>query len=79
MPSVCGISGGPINQFREGWAIIPLISKPHYWLRRGLERCYDSLCGLAIEQTHPSAKPLSPGIFMAERCKRCERKRRVRP
>lgn len=56
-----------------------MISKPHYWLRRGLERCYDSLCGLAIEQTHPSAKPLSPGIFMAERCKRCERKRRVRP
>lgn len=72
--SVYGISGGPIEKFREGWATIPFIFKPHYWKRRDLERSYDSLCGLAIERTHPGVSPLAPGVFMVERCKHCIRK-----
>jgi hypothetical protein len=79
-PKVHGISGGPIDRFREGWAIIPFITKPHYWKRRDLERTYDSLCGLNIGPTHPGVDPLTPGVFMVERCKHCVRKRqRIAP
>jgi hypothetical protein len=69
---VYGISGGPIEGFREGWAIIPFMEKPHYWKRRELQRVYDSKCGLTIGPTHEGVGPLAPGVFMVERCKRCK-------
>lgn len=70
-----GISGGPIEQFREGWAIIPFIRKPHFWRRRDLTRTYLSLCGISHGETHKGIKPLAPGVFMVDRCKRCGAKR----
>lgn len=79
MTKVHGISGGPIERFREGWAIIPFIDKPHFWKRRDLDRAYDSLCGLSIGPTHPGISPLTPGVFMVARCKRCIRKRELVP
>jgi len=84
-----GISGGPIENFREGWAIIPLIRKPHYWRRRGLTTEYSSLCGMhgrlptqdelrAHGMPHArQMKPLDPGVFMVDRCKTCRRRREV--
>lgn len=47
--TVYGISGGPIEQFREGWAILPLVgghAKPHHWRRVDLSNQYIALCGL---------------------------------
>ncbi len=73
--TVFGISGGPIDRFREGWAIIPFVRKPHYWRRVELERRYTSACGLEIGPTHPGVGPLEPGVFMVERCKRCAKVR----
>lgn len=90
--SVYGISGGPIENFREGWAILPFVGghcKPHYWHRIELSTRYIALCGLkgalssreelvARGMLHAhSVKPLEPGVFMADRCKRCRRKHRV--
>lgn len=69
--TVYGISGGPIEQFREGWAIVPFVLKPHYWKREGLTRVYHALCGVSVGPTHPGVGPLAPGVFMIERCKRC--------
>jgi hypothetical protein len=68
---VYGISGGPIEQFREGWAIIPFVRKPHYWRRKELQRVYVSRCGLTVGPTREGVGPLAPGVFMVERCKRC--------
>lgn len=86
--TVYGISGGPIEQFRAGWAILPFVGKckPHYWKRIELSNQYIALCGargaLATRETlaargmpHAhSVKPLEPGVFIAERCKLCARK-----
>lgn len=68
-----GISGGPIDRFREGWAIIPFIRKPHYWRRVELQRLFVSLCGINRSPSR-GIEPLSPGVFMVERCKRCSKK-----
>lgn len=76
-----GISGGHIEGFREGWAILPFMSshcKPHYWKRKDLTHEFRSLCGVDLDQTnyHPGAKKqFAPGVFMADRCKLCGRKR----
>lgn len=74
---VYGISGGPIEQFREGWATIPFIMKPHYWKRHDLSRLYLSLCGLRndLNKKHPGISPLAPGVFMEARCGNCKRMR----
>lgn len=74
--SVYGISGGPIEQFREGWALLPFMGghRPHYWKRQGLTKVFDSLCGRTYEMSpHPGVKPLEPGVFMVDRCKNCSR------
>ncbi len=74
---VYGISGGPIEKFREGWAILPFFGKhgvPHYWTRRDLGKVYRSLCGHEHQlPEHPGILPLQPGVFMIDRCKRCSR------
>jgi len=90
---VYGISGGPIENFREGWAILPLVgghAKPHYWRRIELSERYISECGVkgalatrevlvarGMPHAH-SIKPLEPGVFMVDRCKLCARKRSKR-
>lgn len=91
--TVYGISGGPIEQFREGWALLPFVGrggKPHYWRRIELSNQYISLCGVRgalatretlVERGMPyaqSVKPLEPGVFMADRCKLCGRKHQRR-
>ena len=83
-------SGGPIENFREGWAILPFVGshgKPHFWRRIELSNRYIALCGLqgslaTAQQLHErgmphahSIKPLAPGDFMVDRCKLCARKR----
>jgi hypothetical protein len=83
-----GISGGPIEQFREGWAILPFVGRaPHFWRRIQLSNNYLALCGLrgslaSREQlvargfVHAEGiKPLEPGDFMVDRCKLCSKKR----
>lgn len=69
--------GAAVPGFREGWAIIPFSRKPHYWERVDLTHQYTALCGFEIDQTnfHPGAQvQFGAGDFMAERCKRCERR-----
>lgn len=86
-----GISGGPIEQFREGWAILPFVGdKPHFWRRVQLSNRYIAECGArgelaTAQQLHDrgmphaqSIKPLEPGVFMEDRCKLCARKRQKR-
>jgi hypothetical protein len=76
-----GISGGPIEHFREGWALPINFSrnafpKPHYYKRRDLTHVYESLCGLVVDQSKylPGAQVVfEPGVFMVERCKNCRR------
>ena len=89
-----GVSGGPIEDFRQGWAILPFVgghAKPHYWRRWEMSNRYRSLCGRAGERATgqhlrdrgmPNARsqmPLAPGDFMVDRCKRCEAKHSKRP
>lgn len=84
------VSGGPIEDFRAGWAILPFVGgmgKPHYWRRIELTNRYVSHCGMrgelaTAQQLHVggmphahSIKPLEPGDFMANRCQRCALKR----
>jgi hypothetical protein len=71
-----GISGGLIERFREGWAIIPFIRKPHFYRRVELTRRYLTLCGIVrdLNDSHPGIKPLGPGEFMVDRCKSCSKK-----
>lgn len=84
---VYGISGGPIEGFREGWAILPMVGdKPHHWRRIDLSNRYISLCGLKgalatretlVARGMPNAhcvKPLEPGVFMEARCGNCQKK-----
>jgi hypothetical protein len=82
------ISGGPIENFREGWAIVPFVGKhkPHYWRRIELSNRYIALCGaqgatatremlVARGMAHAqSVKPLEAGDFIINRCKLCARK-----
>jgi len=87
---VYGISGGPMDQFREGWAILPVqasMQKPHYWRRIELTSRYVALCGIkGALATHEelaargfvhmkTITPLEPGVFMAARCGTCQRMR----
>lgn len=86
---VYGISGGPIENFRQAWAILPFVGghgKPHYWRRIQLSNRYQAMCGLtgwalsreeAAERGMPHFRgvlPLEPGVFMVDRCKRCARR-----
>lgn len=74
-----GVTGGPIEGFREGWAVLPFVGlhgKPHYWRRIDLTHRYQSLCGLSEDQQHyhPGARRVfAPGDFMVDRCQRCAR------
>jgi hypothetical protein len=82
---IYGISGGPIENFREGWAILPFVGKPHYWRRIDLSNQYRALCSLIgylatreqlVDRGMPHAhsiKPLEPGVFMEARCGHCQR------
>lgn len=70
------IALGTIADFREGWAIVPFIEKPHYWHASGsvtvqgcVAQLYRSACGLHAGLI--SQKPIVPGN--APKCKRCER------
>lgn len=78
------VSGGPINSFIKGWAIIPFIQKPHYW--RAIDTgkfaavykgqrvsFFRSLCGVE-QQSYPGAGllPLAPGNV--PKCKKCNQK-----
>lgn len=86
---IYGMSGGPIENFREGWAILPFVGghcKPHYWKRIDLSNEYSSLCGLrgslATREQLVAAgminaasghRPHAPGDFMEARCAHCRR------
>jgi hypothetical protein len=72
---VYGVSGGPIERFREGWAIIPFVRKPHYWKRYEASRRFITLCGLVnnLDNSRPGITPLAPGVFMEARCGNCKR------
>lgn len=66
---------GTLPDFREGWAIIPFVEKPHYWrdcgpIVSGGGRLYKSSCGLR-HGLPVKQKPVVPGNF--PKCKRCER------
>lgn len=84
---IYGISGGPIENFREGWALLPVqasMQKPHFWIRIELTNRYRTLCGIkgalaTAQDLHDrgmphaqSIKPLAPGVFMEARCGRCQ-------
>ena len=83
------VSDGPIEHFREGWAIMPFVGghgKPHYWRRIDISNRYIALCGLRgalataqqlRERGMPHAKslkPLAEGDFRGDRCRLCQRK-----
>ena len=81
------VSDGPIENFREGWAILPFVGeKPHYWRRIDLTNCYISECGIkgglaTAQQLHArgmphaqSVKLLAEGDFKGDRCQRCANK-----
>lgn len=72
---VYGFSGGPLTAFREGWAIIPFMQRPHFWRRYELTRRFKTLCGVVndLDDAHPGITPLAPGDFMAARCATCAR------
>lgn len=83
---IYGVSGGPIEKFREGWAILPFVgNKPHYWKRVELSNHYVALCNLegavlthdqAVKRGMPhfrGVQPLEPGDFMEARCGHCQR------
>lgn len=67
-----------IANYRGGWAIIPFVRKPHYWVevvlsvgiitKRGRLRAWRSLCG-AQSQTNDAVPALDPDDV--PRCKRC--------
>jgi len=76
-------SGGPINDFREGWALIPFAKTPHYFrdiseeffvLVKGSRDRYSavfrSLCG-EIQVTTPKVPALHVGA--KQLCKRCQK------
>lgn len=70
------IALGTIKDFSEGWAIVPFVEKPHYWLACGtvpvqgsIATLYRSVCGLRAGLI--SQRPLVPGNF--PKCKRCQR------
>lgn len=76
------MSGGPINPFTKGWAIIPFSGeKPHFWIedketmppkigKHGRVRYYTSLCGV-VGVTNSAVNALAPGDF--PKCKRCSK------
>jgi hypothetical protein len=85
---IYGMGGGAIENFREGWAILPFVGghcKPHYWKRIELSNHYIALCGLSgslatkemlVARGMPHAqaiKPHAPGDFMDARCAHCRR------
>jgi len=75
---IYGFSGGHIEQFREGWAVLPFCGKPHYFRRKDLTHVYTALCGFTVDQTHyhpGTRKQFEPGVFMSARCGNCQRKR----
>lgn len=73
------MSGGPIEPFPEGWALIPFVGeRAHYWRETVPGMCggvrvrnYRSMCGLKGETARHSPA-LEPGNW--PKCKRCERK-----
>lgn len=79
------ISGGPIQDFREGWAIIPFAHTPHWWRdktdvgRRRFPdapadaRLFHSLCGRwqGCRESR-GIHPLAPGNHKL--CRACMRK-----
>ena len=72
------LTGGPIHDLEEGWAVMPFGRETaHYW-QKGADlgegaTGYMSLCGVK-GVTLPKAPALEPGNF--PRCKRCQRKAR---
>lgn len=73
---VYGISGGPMPDFREGWALLPFFGfgKPHYWKRVELSKTYVSRCGHEFTlPSHRGVQPLAAGVFMEARCGHCQR------
>lgn len=70
---------GIIENFKQGWAIIPFKQKPHYWqdvtaeyeatIYKGKRvRFYKSLCGVEAT-THAGKGAIVTGNF--PKCKRC--------
>lgn len=67
------IAMGTIQDFSEGWAIVPFVEKPHYWTCQGgtdAYRIYESNCGL-LRGLYMHQWPIVPGNF--PKCKRCQR------
>lgn len=75
-------SGGPIERFRDGWALIGLGSEvAHYWNqdtssnrpgigKRGRPRFWRALCGV-LAVSNEQVPPLHRGGF--PKCRRCNR------
>jgi len=82
---VYGMSGGPFEDLRQGWALVHLAGRvsyrlplPHYWRRVDLTDGYVSLCGLRgdVQRTINGQRMIfHPGDFLAGRCTRCSLKR----
>lgn len=82
------ISGGPIKNFKQGWAKFVFGgAKAHYWIEDedtmppkistdGRVRYYRSQCGL-LNATNNRFPPLEAGSWA--RCKRCEAQRQRSP
>lgn len=77
-------SGGPIEDFSDGWALIPFVGeRGHYWreITRGLRkqgivtdddvRVYRSLCGVT-GRTTSRARAMNVGNWAV--CKHCQKK-----
>lgn len=82
-------SGGPIEGFKQGWAIIPFGHRPHYWqpmkneafaatIYKG-ERVhyFRALCGVEAA-TYKGVPALAVGDYLNDRCKHCLRVTRKR-
>lgn len=81
---VYGVSGGPYQEIRAGWALLSRIGGefwqgvPHYWRRVDLTDRYVSSCGLRGEVARDirgNKMIFHPGDFLAGRCSRCSLKR----
>lgn len=81
---VYGMSGGPFEDLREGWALLHLEPwsthppLPHFWKRVDITDAYFSLCGMrgdVVRTVTGQRLIFHPGDFLAGRCTRCSLKR----
>lgn len=64
-----------VDDFREGWAVIPFIHRPHFWRREGEERLYVASCGVRndLRGAHRGVHPLTTDGRHGDTCQNCMR------